>query len=289
MQRRKLLLGAGKMSVATQKTTMLMNPDEMEMKRRDLIKRTICKGATDDELELFIHACKHTGLDPFMKQIHAVKRKSKNGDVMTIQTGIDGLRLIADRSGNYAPGREPTFQYDTNGRVKSATSFIKKRTGDGVWHEVSATAFYSEYKPTYTNDFWENKAHIMLSKCAEALALRKAFPAEMSGLYTAEEMEQADNEIPGEGPKGSKVDPVTEDVDGLIESLFHKVKVPAPQHFESYLKFVQSKLQGRTIGQVLAGWLKDPEPFLNHYKSWLEKNKLNVIQEIEDAEVEEAF
>lgn len=284
MQRRKLLLGAGKMSALTQRKTIPLEQfkaDEFEIKK-DLIKRTICKGATDDELQLFIHACKHTGLDPFMKQIHAVKRKSKNGDVMTIQTGIDGLRLIADRSGNYAPGREPTFQYDANGKIKSATAYIKKRTADGVWHEVSATAFYSEYKPTYTNDFWENKGHIMLSKCAEALALRKAFPAEMSGLYTAEEMDQADNDLSGEGPKGSKVAPASEDVDGLIDSLFHKVNVPSAQHFETYLKFVQSKLQGRTIGDVLVGWLKDPEPFLKHYNSWLEKNNL-----LEEAIIEE--
>jgi len=262
------------------------NPFDIEAKR-DLVKKTICKGATNDELELFIHACKHTGLDPFMKQIHAVKRKSKNGDVMTIQTGIDGLRLIADRSGNYAPGKEPTFQYDTNGRVKSATSYIKKRTQDGMWHEVSATAFYSEYKPTYTNDFWENKAHIMLSKCAEALALRKAFPAEMAGLYTAEEMDQANSDSALNATP--EVTSAEEDVDGLVESLFHKAKIPSPQHFEAYLQFVKSKLQGRSIGQVITGWLKDPEPFLNHYKSWLDKNKLNVIEEIEDAQVEEAF
>jgi len=252
--------------------------------KRELIKKTICKGATNDELELFIHACKHTGLDPFMKQIHAVKRKSKNGDVMTIQTGIDGLRLIADRSGNYAPGREPTFQYDANGKIKSATAYIKKRTADGVWHEVSATAFYSEYKPTYSNDFWENKAHIMLSKCAEALALRKAFPAEMSGLYTAEEMEQANSE-----PQTAEavVEEIIEDKEGLIDNLFQNMKIPSPIHFDTYLKFVESKLVGRKIGEVIMGWLKDPEPFLKHYNQWLIKN--NLVEEVVVDEVAEVF
>ncbi len=165
---------------------------EFDEEKVDLIKRMFCKGATDDELNLFIHTCQRTGLDPCMKQIYAVKRKTRDGEVMTIQTGIDGLRLIADRSGKYCPGKETTFVYDANKKLVSATSYIKKMTPDGVWHEVSATAFLSEYKPKYTNDFWDNKPHIMLAKCSETIALKKAFPAEMSSLQTKEVMDQAE-------------------------------------------------------------------------------------------------
>lgn len=159
----------------------------------ELLKRTVCKGASNDELELFMHICNRTGLDPFAKQIYAVKRK----ETMTIQTGIDGYRLIAERTGRYAPGREPSFVYDKEGRLISATSFIKKQTKDGSWHEVAATAFYREYVQEFNGrptKFWEKMGHTMTAKCAEALALRKAFPDVYSGIYTTEEMQQASNE-----------------------------------------------------------------------------------------------
>ena len=165
----------------------IVKKDDLDSKKY-LIKRTICKDSTDDELELFLHSCKKTGLDPLMKQIHAVKR----GGVMTIQTGIDGLRLIADRTGRYSPGRQTSFEYGENKAVVSATAYIKKMTPDGTWHEISATAYMSEYKPSSKSPFWESKPHVMLGKCAEAIALRKAFPAEMSGVYADDEMAQAD-------------------------------------------------------------------------------------------------
>lgn len=260
--------------------------EDLESKR-DLIKRTVCRGATDDELQLFIHVCKKTGLDPFMKQIHAVKRKSKNGEVMTIQTGIDGLRLTADRTGNYSPGREPAFQYDEQGRLKSATAYIKKRTPDGVWHEVSATAFYAEYKPAYTNDFWENKGHIMLSKCAEALALRKAFPAEMSGLYTQEEMEQANNEPASiQEAEVSEESSLQELTSKLISELGPLTDIPyANLHLQEYIEFVQTKLpKDRSLTKVVESWIENPTPFLNHYKNWIAKLNAEILsaQKCED-------
>lgn len=167
----------------------------------ELIKRTICRGASDDELELFVHTCKKTGLDPFSRQIFAVKRwdSTLKREVMSIQTGIDGYRLIADRTGNYSPGRESTFEYKEDGTLKSATSYVKKRTADGTWHEISATAHFDEYaQKTKTGNltiFWATKPHIMLAKVAESAALRRAFPAELSGLYTQEEMPQQTAEV----------------------------------------------------------------------------------------------
>jgi len=177
------------------------NPKQIE-----ILKNSICKGVSNEEFEIFLIACVKTQLDPFMRQIYAVKRKAKKpdgtwGETMTIQTGIDGYRLIAERTGCYAPGPEPTYVHDASGNIQSATAYIKKQTRDGTWHVVSASAYVDEYMQTFVDKstgekkpmgMWGNMPRTMLAKCAEAQALRKAFPAEMSGVYTKEEMQQAD-------------------------------------------------------------------------------------------------
>lgn len=198
----------------------VMTPDQI-----DLIKRTVAKGCTNDELALFLHAARRTGLDPLMRQIYAVKRwsKAEGREVMSIQTGIDGLRLVAERTKRYSPGREPSFTVDEKGIV-AATAYIKKQTEDGTWHEVSASAYWSEYvqtgkdgKPTR---FWSQMPHVMLAKVAEALALRRAFPMELSGVYTADEMAQADSSPAVEAevvPEAEKIAPAAADT--LIAAL----------------------------------------------------------------------
>lgn len=163
----------------------------------ELIKDMYFKGSSDDEFQMFIHVCKKTGLDPAMRQIHPVKRwdSKLKKETMTVQTGIDGYRLIAERTGRYAPGREPTYHYK-DGKIISSTAYVKKQTADGTWHEIAATAFYDEYvqktKEGIPTNFWQKMAHNQLAKCAEALALRKAFPGDLSGIYTQEEMSQCD-------------------------------------------------------------------------------------------------
>lgn len=185
------------MSVSTQ-VNMQIALKGLDQDKIDLLKRTICKGATDDELDLFIHACNRTQLDPFMKQIHAVKRWTDGKEVMAIQTGIDGYRLIAERTGKYVPGKECAYTYK-DGRVFSATAYVKKLAADNQWHEIAYTVYWDEYaakkKDGSLTGMWRDKPHVMLGKCAEAAALRKAFPADMSGVYTKEEMEHADAEV----------------------------------------------------------------------------------------------
>lgn len=184
----------------------------------DIIRNVIAKGATDTELKMFVIMAGKLGLDPLSKQIHMVKRRVKHGDqwvdVMTIVVGIDGYRLVAERTGRYCPGRAPTYEYDAHGAVTSATAYVLKLAG-GAWHEVSAVAFWEEYaqlgrdgKPTA---MWARMPRLMLAKCAEALALRRAFPAELAGVYTDDEMAQASNDAPAAPVAAPVVQPVVID------------------------------------------------------------------------------
>jgi phage recombination protein Bet len=228
-----------------------------------LLKTTICKGSSDDELKFFIYACQRTGLDPFARQIYSVPR----GGQRVIQTSVDGFRLIAERTGRYSPGREPTFVHDKDGNLMSATSYVKKQTKDGTWHEVAASAMMMEYDGK--NTFWKKMPYLMLAKCAECLALRKAFPAEMSGLYGQEEMQQAEvhdvkplytapieldhakelqqllNECSEESQKGFgeyiKKSYQTEGVEGLPEKDFEKIKKILTKKRDEHQKMLAEK------------------------------------------------
>jgi phage recombination protein Bet len=155
-----------------------------------VLKDTVCKGLTDAELKVFAYAVRRTGLDPFMRQLYAVKRKNKDGTFsMTIQTGIDGYRLTADRTGLYAGSDDPVL--DNEETPNKAVVTVYKMV-QGVRCPFTASARWNEYYPGQAQGFmWDKMPCLMLGKVAEALALRKAFPAELSGIYTTEEMDQA--------------------------------------------------------------------------------------------------
>ena len=184
-------------------------PMEFTSDQVDLIKTTVAKGTSNNQLALFLYTCKKTGLDPLVKQIHCVVRNTKNGPVMSIQTAIDGYRLIADRSGKYAGNDDPI--YDDEKNPKKATVTVYKLV-NGIRCAFTATARWDQYYPGDAQGFmWKKMPHLMLGKCGEALALRKAFPAELSGLYTNEEMSQADASVT------TAVTPVHHDLDRAIE------------------------------------------------------------------------
>lgn len=161
---------------------------------------TIMKGATGEEIQFFGEVCKRTGLDPFRKQIHAVKRwdGKERREVWSFQTGVDGFRAIAHRSGACAGIDDAIFDPadESTEFPRSATVTVYRIVG-GQRVPFTAKARWNEYVQTTKEgkitSMWFKLPYSQLAKCAECLALRKAFPEDLSDLRSNEEMAQADN------------------------------------------------------------------------------------------------
>jgi len=156
----------------------------------------------DEDLVYFLYVAHKTGLDPLARQIYAVYRwDSRLGkEKMTIQTSIDGLRLIAQRSKLYGGQDDVVFDTEDAPHPNKATVTVYRlnpKTGERM--PVTASARWNEYVQTGKErkiiGMWASMPYLMLAKVAESLALRKSFPAELSGLYATEEMAQADNPL----------------------------------------------------------------------------------------------
>ena len=179
----------------------MFSEEEIELLRRQN------QEVTDDEFEFFIKQCKRTRLDPFARQIYLIQRwdSRKGRKVGQVQVSIDGLRLIAERTGKYAGQRGP-FWYDQNGNVHEVwldesappaaakVGVLRSDFDTPLWAVARWDAFVATNRQDDPVFMWKKMGPHMLGKCAEALGLRKAFPQETGGLYTEEEMAQAENE-----------------------------------------------------------------------------------------------
>ena len=180
--------------------TLVYTKDQIE-----LIKTQIAPDATMDELKLFLYQAQRTGLDALSRQIYCIHRNTKlpngsYGKKMTIQTSIDGFRVIAERSGTYAGQSEPIFTTDANENLESCKISVFRFKGDIRYEAAVGVAYWSEYVQTDKQGnpmgLWGSKPRIMLAKVCESIALRKAFPQDLSGLYTGDELPEEISDKP---------------------------------------------------------------------------------------------
>lgn len=173
----------------------------------NLIKNQIAKGASDIELKYFLELCRQTGLNPFTRQIYLIERKSWNAKTQqwetsrVPQTSIDGFRAIADDSAQYA-GQVGPYWCGPDGEwhdvwvkdefpVAARVGVLRHGFTEPLWAVAKFKEYCQRTKDGHATKMWATMPDLMVAKCAEALALRKAFPQKLGGLYTGDEMAQA--------------------------------------------------------------------------------------------------
>ncbi len=182
----------------------------------ELVVRTVAKGLDENELGLFFYECKRRGVHPLDRMIYAIKRKdnSEEGAAarVTFQCSIDYYRAAAEDTGKYLAQEPVVFgeQMSLSKACKSGAghddvvvpefataTVVRKNEEDGETMKISATAYFREYYPgERMGHMWRKMPFGQLAKCAEALALRKAFPRKLGGLYVNEEVERPTDDIP---------------------------------------------------------------------------------------------
>lgn len=216
-----------------------------------LIKNNIAKDATKEEFELFIMMARRTRLDPIMRQLHFIKY----GSNVSYVTSIDGYRIIAHRTNDFAGVDEPNFEYE--GKLLTHCSITVYKLVQGVRCGFSAKVKFSEYNTGKQN--WAKMPETMIAKVAEAHALRKAFPNDLSGVYTQDEMDQAEH---GRAPVAKPEPLMTKvQVEKIVELLDRKGKTK--EQLQAFIKKAFNKVSKevtvKEANQIIAQLAKFPD------------------------------
>ena len=205
--------------------------DDLDAKESQiLLKNTVALGATDAEFAMFRELCRATALNPFRKEIWFIKGKPKKDGTTApcqIMTGVNGFYAIANNHPQYdgveiENGPEITVPL---GKAKDSGSIItfdwvecrvyrKDRSRPQVFR-----AYWREYAKDLISGYgyptiWAKMPSVMLTKCAESMALRKAFPQELNGLMTVEELPLDEDQI-APGTKEAALVSLDKSLDGL--------------------------------------------------------------------------
>lgn len=209
-------------------------------------------GTPKAQVTVFARTCGERNLSPFSKQIYLMARQTKQGIRYTTQTSIDGFRSISERTNKYAGSDDYVFdegisEYqmikDQRMRPTTATATVHKILPNQQIFPIKATARWDEYYPGGTQSFmWDKMPFLMLGKCAEALALRKAFPEQLGSIYINEEMQQAEPQTEIEETKAEIVEEVKENLTEKYEAMF---KGKSPIEIKDIYNYLPIKEKGK--------------------------------------------
>lgn len=196
---------------------------DMTRDQLELIKRTVAKDATDDELRLFVHDCQRQGVHPLDKLIHFTKRGGKYVPI----TSIDLMRTRAESTGEYLGCTKPVWTGKPGEKGSKVEMTAKRAVGVHI-AEHHGEAHWDEYCPPPGQDmFWKKMPHVMLAKVCEAICLRRGFPKQLSGLYITEEMDQAkENDATSYAKAMTQDFPQNEWLEGTIQDVVMTTKPP---------------------------------------------------------------
>lgn len=203
-----------------------IRPRDYSNEQMALIRRTVAADTTADEFNMFVEIAKRAGLDPFRRQLYCLVYNKDNPEKRKVAfiTGIDGARAVAARNRDYRPDdEEPVIVYDDTAKdpetnplgIVKAIVKAYKLAPDGQWFPVVGVAHWEEFaplkeiwapgsdgkrKPTGRFELdkksnWYRMPKVMLPKCAEMQALRKGWPEDLSGIYSAEEMDRGMTDV----------------------------------------------------------------------------------------------
>lgn len=263
-------------NVVAIKPNMDWSPAELR-----LIKHNVAKDANDTEFDVFIHTARKLGLDPLRKQIYCWIFNKDNPKFrnMVIVTSIGGYRSIAERTSNYRPDdKAPRYTIATPNKLNplgiERAEVTVYKFAQGQWFPVVGEAWWDEYVPIIKDrdsgeemidpkkKGWTKMPRIMISKCAEANALRKAWPDDFAGINTEDELDRAHSaqfldltatEIVNEADAAAKLDLIggknAITVDFIGGPL---VRVPEGKFVDEMLKWMHEA--GRTADDVRHWW-----------------------------------
>lgn len=238
-------------NIATVNTT-----NEIDQHIWSALKNSLYTGAKDESIKLVLDYCKAAKLDPMQKPVHIVPMSVKNAQTGryeykdVVMPGVGLYRIQAARSNQYAGVSEPEFGEDVTCNLgginitypkwckvtvkKLVNNTIVEFTAKEYWLENYATASKESIAP---NTMWKKRPYGQIAKCAEAQALRKAFPEIISQHPTAEEMEGKDiNDLEIEV---KNITPKAQNISNKLDSVLQNITEESNETLAELLELIK--------------------------------------------------